>query len=265
MGNYNKNSKNSKYEKWTSEEGLEEIKKMLRKGYEFRHIADEIGITSRDFYLWRRKNEQLRDIVIRKGYEEVCYKEKPEQLTREKKYNFYIGDLEVKWCKKCSSFVDIKNIIASGYCSDCSKYISSKRYSEIKDTKEFKEYNQRYYNENKEKIYTHVYKRYTKMKGNVFVYSEVIWSETLISFDNSCAYCGDVDNKLEKEHVIPVSKNGAFVKSNIIPACKTCNLNKRDKDLEEWYPGYKHFTEERYERIREWIGIKDNVQQLTLL
>src|SRR5699024_6142729 len=113
--------------------------------------------------------------------------------------------------------------------------------------------------------YIHIYRRYTKMKGNVFAYSESTWNETLESFGYSCAYCGDTKSKLEKEHVIPVSKNGGFVKNNIIPACKVCNLKKRDNDFEEWYPSYKYFSEKRYDKIKKWIGIKNKVQQLTLL
>lgn len=46
-----------------------------------------------------------------------------------------------------------------------------------------------------------------------------------------CYYC---EEKFEKEeltadHKIPVSKGGKSTKSNIVIACKTCNINKKAK------------------------------------
>lgn len=43
------------------------------------------------------------------------------------------------------------------------------------------------------------------------------------------------------------------VKYNIIPSCKTCNLQKKDKDLIEWYTSYEHYSETRINEILEFI------------
>jgi hypothetical protein len=40
-----------------------------------------------------------------------------------------------------------------------------------------------------------------------------------------CQWCGS-ENKLEFDHIIPVSKGGKTVFENLQPLCKTCNLQK---------------------------------------
>ncbi len=44
-----------------------------------------------------------------------------------------------------------------------------------------------------------------------------------------CHYCGKTvgAENLTMDHVIPVARGGRSVKSNCVPACKTCNNEKR--------------------------------------
>jgi len=44
-----------------------------------------------------------------------------------------------------------------------------------------------------------------------------------------CAYCGK--DATTVDHIIPKSKNGTDDKDNLVPACKSCNSSKYDKDL----------------------------------
>jgi len=39
---------------------------------------------------------------------------------------------------------------------------------------------------------------------------------------------------LQEEHVVPVSKHGTYTPDNIIPACQTCNISKKNLALSEW-------------------------------
>lgn len=78
------------------------------------------------------------------------------------------------------------------------------------------------------------------------------WNVALDHFWNKCAYCGGI-GKLQKEHVIPVSKNGPFIPSNIVPACASCNVSKLDKDLDEWFVNQKFFADIKLENIRNFL------------
>ena len=89
-------------------------------------------------------------------------------------------------------------------------------------------------------------------------------------FDGCCAYCG---KKLEWgardchiEHILPLSKGGGHVLSNIVYACKACNFNKYNHDAEQWYKSKPFFSQKRWNRILAVMGVKGrNFGQLSLL
>ena len=56
-------------------------------------------------------------------------------------------------------------------------------------------------------------------------------------FGNRCAYCRtvfSVENKLEFDHVVPLSRGGRHSIGNLLPACLLCNRNKSYKFVMEW-------------------------------
>lgn len=53
-----------------------------------------------------------------------------------------------------------------------------------------------------------------------------------------CAYCGS-NEKLEIEHIIPISRGGNHSIGNTTKACRSCNSSKGDRLLMEWRLGIK--------------------------
>lgn len=51
-----------------------------------------------------------------------------------------------------------------------------------------------------------------------------------------CHYCGDqfAPADLTMDHIVPVSRGGRSTKSNLVPACKTCNTKKKQMLPMEW-------------------------------
>lgn len=47
-----------------------------------------------------------------------------------------------------------------------------------------------------------------------------------------CGYCGKFATHMD--HITPLSKGGADKESNMMPACRDCNLTKGAKTLAEW-------------------------------
>lgn len=84
--------------------------------------------------------------------------------------------------------------------------------------------------------------------------TESDWVEVLNHFNNKCAYCGTRGDKLEKDHVVPISAGGDTTKSNIVPCCKSCNSSKRDKSVHKWWREQGHYTQERGERLAKHIN-----------
>jgi len=48
-----------------------------------------------------------------------------------------------------------------------------------------------------------------------------------------CVYCGErfPFTQLTQDHIIPLSKGGAHTLSNILPACRSCNSRKGNRDV----------------------------------
>lgn len=61
------------------------------------------------------------------------------------------------------------------------------------------------------------------------------WNTIKDAFDHGCAYCGIHSERLTQDHVMPVSRGGAHIMGNVVPACKSCNCRKSDKTPEEWF------------------------------
>lgn len=55
------------------------------------------------------------------------------------------------------------------------------------------------------------------------------WNELLAENHNKCAICGVKFDKLEQDHIIPLSKGGKHSLKNIQPACRKCNAVKGNK------------------------------------
>lgn len=57
------------------------------------------------------------------------------------------------------------------------------------------------------------------------------WWQNLISSGVKCHYCEKVLKKEEvtMDHLIPLSRGGKSTKGNLVPACKPCNNEKKDK------------------------------------
>lgn len=73
---------------------------------------------------------------------------------------------------------------------------------------------------------------YRIRRGGGFVSSDE-WALLKEKFDNCCAYCGVRTDKLEMEHIIPISRGGAHVPDNIVPACRQCNATKGARTPDE--------------------------------
>jgi Pyruvate/2-oxoacid:ferredoxin oxidoreductase delta subunit len=84
------------------------------------------------------------------------------------------------------------------------------------------------------------------------------WESCLNYFNWSCAYCTfpyDLHiemfgQQLHKEHVI---HKGSNYVENCVPACRSCNSQKHDKDINEWYnKNNVNFSKRRFNKIIKW-------------
>lgn len=59
------------------------------------------------------------------------------------------------------------------------------------------------------------------------------WLRALRKAEGHCSYCGEIA-QLTIEHVVPLSRGGLHTIGNIVPACPSCNYQKKDRTVMEW-------------------------------
>lgn len=69
-----------------------------------------------------------------------------------------------------------------------------------------------------------------------------------------CAYCNDAPKNLTLDHVIPRSQGGTNDLHNLVSCCSYCNINKSFKNMEIWFKNQIFFSNERYQKIIDWVN-----------
>ena len=100
------------------------------------------------------------------------------------------------------------------------------RINYIKNRDKIRKRTSEYQKANPDKCVLYTTKRNEIKRGLLADLTPEQWGTIKAVFKNKCAYCGKRTNKLEKEHVIPLSKGGTLTLRNIVPACRSCNSRK---------------------------------------
>lgn len=74
--------------------------------------------------------------------------------------------------------------------------------------------------------------RRARLAGVECTFTIVEAKELFEEYVGLCAYCQAPATTLD--HVVPISRGGAHSKSNLVPACKSCNSSKHTKPLLVW-------------------------------
>lgn len=75
------------------------------------------------------------------------------------------------------------------------------------------------------------------------------WESICERWNGECAYCATTPDTLEKDHIVPISKEGGTKKTNIVPACPDCNRSKGDKSITEWYGNQPFYDKTREAKV----------------
>jgi 5-methylcytosine-specific restriction endonuclease McrA len=60
------------------------------------------------------------------------------------------------------------------------------------------------------------------------------WAAIKAAYGHRCAYCHEQFKRLTMDHIVPLSKGGRHIASNIAPACQPCNSSKHNKEISSW-------------------------------
>jgi len=85
--------------------------------------------------------------------------------------------------------------------------------------------------------------------------NSVEWYRTKRQFNYECAYCGVIGFDLFPEHLLPQSHSKTSNEIwNIIPSCASCNKDKGNKTVMEWYPTKSFATDARKDKIANHVN-----------
>jgi 5-methylcytosine-specific restriction endonuclease McrA len=59
------------------------------------------------------------------------------------------------------------------------------------------------------------------------------WRRAKEHWKNRCAYCG-ATGRLQRDHVLAITKGGRDEPRNVVPACEKCNQDKSNLPLAHW-------------------------------
>lgn len=80
------------------------------------------------------------------------------------------------------------------------------------------------------------------------------WEFAVAYFSDTCAYCGK-QAALTKDHLDPLNNNGTLDRTNVVPACQSCNSSKKDHQWLSWYGKQKFYDEKRASKITDYVKL----------
>lgn len=135
-----------------------------------------------------------------------------------------------------------------------------------RNSRQFRDRIQRWRQVNRDKVRAYYHVRESRKRNLPAVFTREQWRSCKQYFNNACAYCGRPLKRLCQDHFIPMSKGGVYAMSNIVPACRSCNSSKRDRDFFEWYPCQPFYSRVRERKILKYLGFtRDRKRQLALV
>jgi len=108
----------------------------------------------------------------------------------------------------------------------------------IENIDKIRAYKRKWYRNNPDKVKAAKFRRRARKAAVPSNFTSDDWLEILDKQDYKCKYCGkDFSDELppEIDHVYPLSKGGSHTTSNIVAACKPCNVSKGNKLPEQLY------------------------------
>lgn len=132
-----------------------------------------------------------------------------------------------------------------------------KKYREVNKEK-IKLYHQKYKKTDAYKIMSKnvKHRRRQREKNGVGITVEQ-WKSCLEFFGGKCAYSGEIAEDYHMDHIVPLSTGGEHSYYNIVPCMPKYNIQKSNKNMEEWYREQPYFSEERLNKIYEYMSLKE--------
>lgn len=157
-----------------------------------------------------------------------------------------------KWMHDNAEYYKQRN---HAYKNANKEYVTTQTKNWRKDKRAYiTDYTKQYKKEHPEKLKQYNLARANKNHNII----DEEWNRCKKYFNYECAYCGITEDDaiqkhrqgFHKEHII---FDGSNLIDNCVPACRSCNSQKWEFGLDEWYnPDNPCYSKERYDKIIKW-------------
>ena len=119
--------------------------------------------------------------------------------------------------------------------------------------------NAEYRKNNPDKFFNYEQKRRQREEFGPGISKEE-WVDMMNFFNWKCAYSGEslTTNNRSIDHVIPLKNHGWNGIINCVPCTKNVNSSKQASDMIDWYKQQDYYSEDRLNKIYEWIEYSIN-------
>lgn len=182
-----------------------------------------------------------------------CFNEKTMKKEKEnpEKYKEYHKKASKKWRENNKE-----------RCQENTKRWRKENYDRVRENSNRR--NRKYKKAHPEKVFNDSIKRRQSEKNQGNGITKDQWLEMMEFFDWRCAYSGEYvgnnDNRTI-DHIIPLSRSGEHEIWNCVPMVRNYNCSKQSSDMLEWYTQQPFYSEERLNKIYEWIEYAKNKYQ----
>lgn len=273
---------------------VSEVKQLLRQGLTDAEIAEQFGSSRYRVWKFRQANnlpsshkwkadnkiKEIRKLCNRKTNQTELAKKvglSQNRISEIMKAN------EIQYTKKTSKKIANRCVVCgknfkgakhSKYCSEncrregkqfcviCNEELNHYSFNRVCSKPACREERRRIVKKENDKL------RRAQKYNVIGEFTEKEFKEiSLEFFEWKCAYTGeeipkDLSN-CHREHVVPISRGGDNGIWNIVPALDWVNLSKNNKPMEEWYKQQPYFSEERLNKIYEYIEWTSDMYKIT--
>ena len=210
-------------------------------------------------------NAHTRKVYAEHPERKAKYRLEHRDDLNKKKHEYYLKNKE-KWNARSKKYYE-ENKDRLHACTnqwrknhpEKVKQYTRKRYEKNREHMLFVA--QRWKNNNRDRVNIKWQQREAKKKALKATLTKDQWESIKREFGYCCAYCGE-KKSLTQDHFVPISKNGEYTTNNIIPACRSCNCSKLNRDFFEWYPTMKFYSKKREKHILDFLKYDNGIQQL---
>lgn len=208
--------------KCQTEKPIESFELRNKKTGARRNVCDECMKTQRRIAAEKRGDGEKQKQYYQKNRETILSRVRQWAQDRKEQKREYDKKRRIEKADQ------IREIKKAYYQNNKQEILAHNKEHRKSILEKMREYSRKWKKRHKDKVNESTRNRRARIRGNGGVLTKQEWQMILEKYDHKCLRCGSTD-RIEADHVIPISRGGKNVASNIQPLCRICNASKHNR------------------------------------